>query len=464
MVVYSSAVGTNQDRKRQPGVDVDAASIRRARLAAGLSLSQVAGSELTRAAVHRVEQGIVRPSMRTLRLIAERTGTPVEALLAPTPGPSSLAAEAALDLARLERLATAGRHAEVVEAVDELLTRGAPPAAVEARLRHLAGRAHVQLLHPDTALIHLRRARAEFERTDDRWLAVDCMGWETAALSIKEDPTAITVAEEALRRCRELDPVPVDTQARIMSHMAGIHLSRHEWDRAIAAYQAAVVAAAPVVDLTEMSRMCDGLSIAYQGLGDLEQARTYAEKAVALSSVVAGRQFQARMENNLGVLLLRSEDWQEAERHLRLALEHCDVAGIEQGKSHVLLSLAQLALAQGDRDRAEARVREAVQLAERIGEAMTHALAQQWLGRVLEAAGRPQEADRAFVRAVSLLESQRAPLRLAECHRDFAEALQRRGDLQRAVLHWQRAAELWQPPVDAVAASEWVDGRSLAGS
>src|SRR5207245_4164396 len=69
-------------RRRLKGVRVDAARIRQAREAAGLSLADVAGSEITRSAIHNIEMGKTRPSLPVLEMIARRTGKPVTAFLA----------------------------------------------------------------------------------------------------------------------------------------------------------------------------------------------------------------------------------------------------------------------------------------------------------------------------------------------------------------------------------------------
>jgi tetratricopeptide (TPR) repeat protein len=452
----------NGKRSRGPGVDIDPEAIRRARLAAGLSLSDVAGDDLSRAAVHRVETGRARPSMRTLELIAHRTGTPLETFLSPVAvRPPADAMSEALELARLERLSVEHRHAEVIAAVNQLLPNTAAGPSL-ARIQALAGASHYHLAEPAAALVHLRQARSAFEAAGDPWMAVECMGWEAAALSMEEDQAAVEVGFEALRRCRELDPVPPLTESRILGHLAGIYLSRHEWEHAIAAYRGAIEAAGPVRDLAAQIKMNDGLSIAYQGLGELGIAVTYAQRAAALTTLASDRLALARIENNLGVLLLRNQRWDEAEEHLRRSLDHCADGGLEQGKSHVLLSLGQLASAQGEQATAELYVQQAIALAREIGEHMTEALGQQWLGRITAAMGRSDDSDRAFTTALTLLEALHVPRRLAECHRAFAEVLQQRDDLRRAVLHWQRAAELWQPPVDAVGAAHWIDSVTLA--
>src|SRR2546429_417857 len=80
---YTRLVTTGRQPSPPPGLAVVPEDIRRARLAAGLSLAMVAGDDLSRAAVHRIEQGKVRPSLRTLQLIAGRIGQPVERFLVP---------------------------------------------------------------------------------------------------------------------------------------------------------------------------------------------------------------------------------------------------------------------------------------------------------------------------------------------------------------------------------------------
>jgi tetratricopeptide (TPR) repeat protein/transcriptional regulator with XRE-family HTH domain len=454
---------TGRGRKRGPGVDVDHEAINRARLAAGLSLADVAGDRLSRTAVHRVETGKVRPSLATLQVIADRLGTTVERFLLPRPGGDGGGpdAERLLEVVRLERMSLAGDHAGVLTRATEVLATE-PPPGVAARLHHLVGIAHVNQTQPAVGIIHLRQAEQLWAGAGDDRMAVEARGWMARALEQMQDASAADVALEALRRCRELDPAPLPTEARILGHLASIYLHRHEWERAIATYTAAVEAHGQVRDLAATAKMYDGLSIAHQGLGDIPTATRYAEMAMTLTSISADRAAQARMENNLGVLLLRAQRWSDAERHLRLALEHCDAAGITYGRSHVLLSLGQLAEARGDSSRAEAYVHEAVEHAELTGETATVALGYQWMGRIMCAAGRYEESDRAFERALFLLAGLNVPRRLAECHREYARALQEREDLARAVVHWQQAAELALPPVDEVASTDWIDTQNVA--
>lgn len=62
---------------RLPGIDVEPAVVKQARLDAGLSMAQLAGGDFTRQTVFLIEAGKARPSQRTLDIIAERTGQPM---------------------------------------------------------------------------------------------------------------------------------------------------------------------------------------------------------------------------------------------------------------------------------------------------------------------------------------------------------------------------------------------------
>src|ERR1051325_297824 len=55
--------------------------IRRIRTDRGMSLAAVVGDDVSRAFLNQVEMGKARPSIRVLRILAERLGTEVEYLL-----------------------------------------------------------------------------------------------------------------------------------------------------------------------------------------------------------------------------------------------------------------------------------------------------------------------------------------------------------------------------------------------
>src|ERR1700737_2418456 len=90
---------------RRRGIEIRPGTVKQARLAAGLSLGQVAGTEISRTAIYFVETGKAKPSIETLKLIAERTGRPLDYFLS---RPSTMEPRSGAGTSELERLITIG--------------------------------------------------------------------------------------------------------------------------------------------------------------------------------------------------------------------------------------------------------------------------------------------------------------------------------------------------------------------
>lgn len=123
-----------QRRRRASGIVVDPARVRQARTAAGLSLADVAGNDVSRTMIHFIEHGRARPSQRVLELIAERTGRPVSYFT--VTGPESLQDTEEVLSRQLSVLATRARRF----AAAARLSRSEREAMklVEATLRYAA--------------------------------------------------------------------------------------------------------------------------------------------------------------------------------------------------------------------------------------------------------------------------------------------------------------------------------------
>ncbi len=433
-------------RPRLPGVSVKPGSVRQARKDADLSLAQVAAGYISRGAIHLIETGRSRPSMQTLELIARRTKRPISYFLAAAKEASSPIHERPVDprIDELEQLCLAGDLRSAVDKATGLL-EGVHDAWTEAKARFYLGQALVRLSRLALGETHLSRARALFEQLGDQWLAVECLDWEASALYLQEKPEALPLAEEALRRCRGLTPVPVATEVRILGHIAAIHLSRHDSEKAIQVYEAAIDAAGSIRDLSRLARMYSALSVAHRELGNLSHAATYSHKALALATLERDQASVAVSENNLGLVLLQEGQLEAAEGHLRRSLEICDELRLERGKSHVLLSLGELFLLRGGYADAEGYFLEGVALAERLGERMTLALAHQFLGRLAALNGSIERTDDEFGKALALLADLKVPERLMECRTIYATVLEERGDLKSALEQWKMAVSASRP-------------------
>jgi len=402
----------------------------------------VAGSDLSRQAIHLIETGKARPSAAVLELIAQRTGRPLSSFLRKQPDDSSGARS--IQVKELEWLCLDRRYEEAAAMAASLLGETLPLRA-QVDTHFYLGQALVQLSRPVEAYPHLEAACAGAEQLQDPWLAVECLDWEAGALYVMEDQRALSVAEDALRRCRELSPPLPRTEARILEHIASIHVRNHTTDTAISYYEAAIEAAGSVRDLSRLARTYHGLSIAFQERGQLDRASEFAHKALSLYALEEDHVLTGRAENELGLLLMRQGEMIRAEALFLSALAHFDAAKAERVRSHVLLSLGELYLLTGDLVRSAEFIDAARVLAERLSESLALATAHQLRGQLHARLGADSQADQEFQAGLTLLQQSGTVDRLAQAHAEYAHALETRGDHEQASRQWRLAAELALP-------------------
>jgi len=426
---------------RRFGVAVRPDAVREARREAGLTLAQIGGSQLTRAAIHLIENGKAKPSLESLQLIARRTGRPLEFFLV-----DRSAAEAALETeAQLDRLALLSaqrRSEETVELAREVLEGSSDPD-VGALARLYLGQALYRLLRPEEALAALRSARARFEEAGDRTLAVEAMTWEGAALSLTDDAGAPALLQDALDLGTALRPQPARTLAQIHALMASVHRSRQEWTPALRGYDRAIELAGSVRDLQLLARLHDDLADAYQHLGQPARAMELINQAIRLYAMESDESGACRAENNLGDILMQQGRLDAAEPHFLKALEGSDRLGLDRrGRAYMLANLGELYWRRGELEAAAGYLGRARELAAALDERMVVARVDALNAQVAEVRGRAAEADRLFAAALEAFGGLGITERLRRTHMAYAEILERRNDFRGAAAQWRAAAEL----------------------
>src|SRR4029077_19227081 len=197
-------------RGRRKGVAVRKGAVEQARREARLTLAQVAGGKFTRTAIHLIEKGRTKPSMETLQQIARQTRKPIDFFL--EPDSSATFTERQAQLRELEHLSAARELEKVVGMGNSLLKQ--QWSADDAAVIHFSlGQAYCRLVRPTEALAHLKIAREEFDRMGDEWMIVETLDWVSSSLGLLDDPDALPLANEALERCRRLDPKASQTEA-----------------------------------------------------------------------------------------------------------------------------------------------------------------------------------------------------------------------------------------------------------
>ncbi|TMD52426.1 MAG: tetratricopeptide repeat protein [Chloroflexi bacterium] len=444
-------------RRRLPGLRVRPGAVKRARAEAGLSLAGVARGDLSRTAIFLIETEKSNPTLPTLELIADRTGKPLDYFLddeVPVPTGSPI------DYLEIEQLLAGEALERAIEVTAELLAKRWPRADV-ARLNFLKGQAHIRRADAEKAAPHLLAAREYYEASADKPMVVECLSWEIHVPFLLEDPQALAVAEIALQRCRQLKPVPVPTEVRIMSRIAGIHLFQRNWPDAVRIYEEAVERLGSLKDMSRMAKVYAELGMAYREMGQLDLSARYSQKSIALHEMLRDQYSIAMVENNLALALMNMKNFNLAQEHLDHSLELLEGIGRERGKSHVLLSIAELHYNRSQLEQAQDFATRGLALARRLRERATEAEAHQWLGRVAAANGNAETTDREFESALEILGSLKLGERLVQAHAAYAQILEERGDLVAANHHLKQVLAASRPDLVARASAEDLE-RQLA--
>ena len=423
-------------RRRPKGIAIRPEAVRQARQEMGLSLTDLAGGQVTRAAMHLVETGRMRPSMRTLQLIAQRTGRPISYFMSEPQGSDEQ--RSARD--ELVQLVDGDELPAAVALGQELLAEDLEPG-LEAEVRFAIGRAMVRMADGEHALPHLALARRLFESIGDSWMSAHVHVQEGMAMFLVEDPRTLPRAMDALERCERLEPPDPALHATVLNLLGNACMRANDWRSAARFFDMGLRACEDVVSLRQAARLHDGLSAAMQRLGDFGAALRSAERASALYAADSDTLSMIRAENNLGYVLLRQGELAAAATHLYRALELCDEHGVQRlGRAVVLNSIGELELARGDARAAETFLRQSVDVAIDMHERYAEASARHLLARAHLLLGDEAAADASFAAAVDLLQQLQLPERLRECAADYADLLHRRGLLEDSIAYWRIAA------------------------
>jgi len=402
--------------------------VRTARRERGMSQAQLAGEELTKGFISQVESGLVRPSVRSLQIIATRLGKSLDYFLGDAPLATEkrlafhrLAAEAAAERqdwdtvrgevsaglecspAKRERAAflrllaqadlAASQREPAFDRINEALTliEPAADAAEIARLQHLRGVAYGQLNQYLAAAESLEQARDTMERHE--------------------------VNDPRLR-------------ARILVALGTVYRRLGRTAKAMQTYSSALDLASASDELRTAAQGYMGVAVSLYDAGELDAAIQNYRRALDLFERVEDRSFELSVLHSLASIHFERGAAEEAKELAQRSLALAKLSGDVRVEATAQVILARIALSDG-------RSEDALELAKQAEKALSidrvqRADALRVMGAAHDALGAHAASDRAYKKSLDLLtEVDDRPDRSAIAA-EYAKKLRARGDVDGA--------------------------------
>jgi transcriptional regulator with XRE-family HTH domain len=423
-------------------VETIGARLKRLRTERGLSQKEIAAPGVGSAYISRIEEGERNPSLRALRLLADKLGVTLEHLETGREIPLELEREYQLTSAELElRL---GGDAEAEQTLRELAAaepRGPSSARARAALGvHAAerGEHHEAIGQLEVAMAAGIRPR---ERPDVYEALASCYlatGASTKGIALLERCLAATAA----------DPI-LQTRYRAQLGLA-LHASGDS-QRARAMVEQAVALADEFA--APRLRVYHYRAVAQAAWANRTPAPalTHARRALVLLEALDDARQLAHSHRICGELCGLEHEWEQALRHLNRAERLLEQTGDTEQLGTVRAEQAKALAGLGLSDHALARASEAADLLaadDRIAPAAEHALA-----LAQAAAGDIESADQTFLRATQAYEQRQHWRQAAAVAHDWGSALREAHRPEQALDAFSRAARY--------TAREW-SGRSAS--
>lgn len=393
--------------------------IREARQRAGLTQQQLAGERYTKAYVSALETGIARPSMVALSYLSGRLGMPA----------SHFIDEAHPAWTRLEvdmRLA-AGDWQSAADGYRTLLA-GVTDDAVRADLQRGLAEASARLDRGKDAIAAASEAVRLYTAAGRETDAALARYWLAYGLYQSDNELdARSVLTALLDQVRSGLRVEPDFEMRLLTSLAAVESRAGQPSRALAYLEEARGLAADLDDRRRAAFLFN-LAINYREVGDFEAAIRAGTQGMALYRAAGAIFESARIENDLALAYLATGQVERAGELATDARRQIEETGDERWMASVVDTEAQVALAAGSVHDALRLAGEARGYAERSGNSFAGLMAMLTEARALRQAGRTDDAESRFAEAAAVAREGRAPNRLREVLREWADLRAESGD------------------------------------
>lgn len=421
--------------------------LRQARVALGLTQSELADSRFSKQYVSQLERDRLRPTDETLTWLAERLEIDASYLATGVDGRQRERLESAL--ARAEAAVESHDYAEAIGLLAEVKGSLAPDAAADLELRMLLAESWARMYIGEMreALPLLGRARELVEDTVfsdvDRaevLFRLGCCRYRLTSVS-----TALALFTEALELA-ERSGIPCDRlRSRIFGWRSRCYRRQRDWEAAREDVERALELAEALDDPRATADAYFLGALVAERRGQWVAARAYAERAKALYEQIEDRANTGKLLTTLGGLTFLLGRPDESIPFFKQAFAVALEVGSDADAAQAVSSLAQVHLRTGQVKLAEEQARHALELlADRVDFIDEVGNAQLVLGRSLLEQGRLEEAAEKFRAAEASFDQLSSASHKAAAWTAQAELAVERGDKENAITLYQRAVQALQ--------------------
>ena len=421
--------------------------VRQARVARGLTQSELADSRFSKQYVSQIERDQLRPTEATLRWIADRLEVDTQFLATGVDGRELDRVESVV--ARGEAALEAHDYGEAITllagVIESLPAEAAPDLELRALLAESWARMYIGEMRE--ALPLLTRARELVEDTVfsdvDRaevLFRLGCCRYRLASVT-----TALALFNEALDLA-ERSGIPCDRlRSRIFGWRSRCYRRQRDWEAAREDVERALELAEALDDRRATADAYFLGALVSERRGQWVAARSYAERAKVIYEEIDDRANTGKLLTTLGGLTFLLGKPDESIPLFKQAFAVALEVGSDADAAQAVSSLAQVHLRTGQLELAEQQAGHALDLlADRVDFIDEIGNAQLVLGRSLLEQGRLEEAEEKFRAAEESFAQLSSASHKAAAWTAQAELAVRRGEKEGAIQLYQRAVEALQ--------------------
>lgn len=410
-----------------------------------MSQAELAATELTKGFISQLENGLVRPSIRSLQIISSRLGKSLDYFL----GDEPLSIQKRVEFFQLAASAAEERREwqELAQIVDEAL-RFEPETKQRAQFMRWRSQARLGLGDTEGAFAAAEVAlRTVDEATDPQTVAGTLLAQAQAYGGLGQVAAAAQVLERALAIVDKYEVLDVQLRARLLIALGTAYRRLNRTTRAVQLYETALALANRASDLRSVARAFMGVAVTLYDSGELDGAIANYRRALEIFRRVSDQEFELDVLHSLAAVRQQQGDVAQAEEYARLCRERALAVGDERMVAIAEVELARVALVRGDGAEALRRAGSAEGTMRRVGEKKQRAFALRVMAAACHALGQHGDSDRHYVEAIEHSQGIEEYPDASYSAAEYAQKLRERGEYEKAFHYLELARQHSGTPV-----------------